>query len=128
MSEVDLSAAILRYEEPVMYLVLKDNVRLTPSHIREISDAAGELSEGKPYLLFSDARVHLAISPEGQGAAADKNILSLIGASAVLVTSWPQKFIANLVIRFSNMPFPMKLFTNAAKALDWLKMQKLSQA
>jgi len=124
MSEVDLSAAILKYEEPVMYLVLKENIQLDPANLREIANGASELSSGKPYLLFSDARVNLAITPEGQGAASDKNLLALIGASAILVKSWHKKWIVNLFIRFSNMPFPMRLFTNAAAALSWLEMQK----
>lgn len=123
-SEVDLTAAILKYEEPVMYLVLKDNVQLNPAHVREIADSASELSAGKPYLLFSDARVHIKLTPEATSTASDRNLLSLIGASAILVKSWPQKMIANLFIRYSEMPFPTRLFTNASKALSWLEMQK----
>jgi len=124
MSEVDLSAAILRYEEPVMFLILKENTELNPANLREIATSASELSAGKPYLLFSDARVSLGISPDGAGAAADRNLLSLIGASAILVSSWPKKFIANLYIRFNKTPFPLRLFTSAKEALNWLELQK----
>lgn len=124
MREVDLSTAFLRYEEPVMYLILKDHIQLNPTNIREIANSASELSEGKPYLLMSDARVEMAITPEGQGAAADKDILQLIRGSAILVSSWPKKMLVNLVIHFSNMPFPMKMFTHAGEALNWLEMQK----
>jgi hypothetical protein len=124
MSEVDLSAGILRYEEPVMFLILKENALLTADKLEEIAESASRLSAGKPYLLFSDARANLDISPDGQNAAAGGQLLRLIGANAILVSSWPKKFIANMFIRFNNMPFPMKLFTSAGKALSWLEMQK----
>ncbi len=124
-SEVDLQAAILKYEEPVMYLVLKDNTELNSNNLQEIAQKAGELSAGKPFLLFSDARVNLDITPDGHKAAAsDRSLMALVGASAVLVSSWPKKFITNLFIRNTTMPFPVKFFTNASKALDWLKLQK----
>jgi hypothetical protein len=124
MSEIDLSTAFLRYEEPFMYLILKDHIQLDPAKIREISNTASELSQGKPYLLLSDARAQLAITPEGQGAAADKDILQLVSASAILVSSWPKKLLVNMVIHFSNMPFPMKMFTHAGEALNWLDAQR----
>ena len=124
MREVDLSTAFLRYEEPVMYLILKDDIRLTPANIREIANAASELSDGKPYLLFSDARVQMAITAEGQNAASDANILKLIGANAILVSSWPRQMLVNMVAHFSNMPFPMKMFTHPGEALNWLEIQR----
>lgn len=124
MREVDLSVGILRYEEPVMFLILKEDTCLTAAKLEEIAESARRLSAGKPYLLFSDARANLDISPDGQRVASSGQLLRLIGASAILVSSWPKKFIANLFIRFNTMPFPMRLFTNAGKALSWLEMQK----
>lgn len=124
MSEVDLSAGILRYEEPVMFLILKENTCLTADKLEEIAESARRLSAGKPYLLFSDARANLDISPDGQRVASSGQLLKLIGANAILVSSWPKKFIANLFIRFNRMPFPMRLFTSASQALSWLELQK----
>lgn len=124
MREVDLSAGILRYEDPVMFLVLKDNTCLNAENLREIANNASDLSAGKPYLLLSDARVNLDIAPDGHNAAAKGDLIQLIQANAVLVSSWPKKFIANMFIRFNQLPFPMRLFTNVQQALNWLELQK----
>jgi hypothetical protein len=124
MSEIDLSTAFLRYEEPFMYLILKDHIQLDPTNIRELANTASELSQGRPFLLLSDARAQMAITPEGQGTAADRDILQLVSASAILVSSWPKKLLANMMINFSNLPFPMKMFTHAGEALNWLDGQR----
>lgn len=123
MREVNVEAAILKYDAPVMFLVLKNHILLTPKNIREIADTAEQLSGGKPYLLFSDARARIQITDSGRFAASDQRIVSLIRAGAVLIDSFFVKFIVNLALRYNKFPFPFRIFTNAAKALDWLKQQ-----
>jgi hypothetical protein len=42
-------------------------------------------------------------------------------ASALIVRSTSQRIIGNIFTGFSRVPFPIKLFTSEAKAIEWLK-------
>ena len=45
-------------------------------------------------------------------------------AAALLIDSGISRIIGNMVLTFTKLPFPSKLFTNQEKALDWLRDQK----
>jgi hypothetical protein len=99
----------------------------TPTHTvvdaQENTDAVASLLAGRrlPMLLDTrasrglerDARMHY-IRPEAAGEVA---------ALAMLIDSQISRILGNFFVNVNRPPFPLRLFTEEAEALAWLKGQ-----
>jgi len=120
MSEIKLPYAIIEYKEPIVYLRLIKAFMWGPKEIIEYTEAVDKLREGKPHLLFTDARVGADLSPEAREIAADNNI---IVANAVLVKWLAQRLITNVFMQVNKPAFPIQIFNEEDKATKWLMDQ-----
>jgi hypothetical protein len=105
----------------IIWLVFKEGADLDATQVREFVKASEKLSGGEPYLLLSDARVHLTISSEGRKVAADKKEVPNLVANAVLVNNLAVRLTANFFINFNKPHFKYRVFNDEVKALKWLK-------
>lgn len=118
--EIVLDYATLRYEEPIVYIVFKNDVELGFPETRELISCAEKLSNKKPYFVFFDARANVQVTPEGRRVAANTNEAPLHRGSAVLLNSDMLKLGLNFFNGLTTPSFPFKAFTDKQEAIDWL--------
>ncbi len=133
MKLLEFSYCTVSYKRPVVYLTFKEGAHLDVGESRELIKAAEKLTENQPYLLFSDARVFLTITPQSRKVWADKNEAPLLIANAALINNLSLRLTANFFIKFNKPHFKYKVFTDEKKAIEWLlqfdpKKKHLSQA
>jgi hypothetical protein len=120
MKQIEFSHTLVQNRDGVIWFRFKEDADLDGREMKELFKAAEKLSEKKPYLLVSDARVHLNISSEGRKVSADKNETSLVIANAVLTTHIAIQLTANFFIKFNKPHFHYKVFSSENEALKWL--------
>lgn len=120
MSEIEFTHSTLIYNPPVIFLNFKEGAELDVKEIKEMIEAAETLSDRKPYLLFSDIRNHVEITPEGKKLAADKKASPCVLANAILTNNLALKLSANFFIKINRPHFPLKVFNDYQSALRWL--------
>lgn len=123
MKNIELTNAVVENRDGVIWIVIKEDAELTEADIKEFAAAGEKLSDGKPYLQITDARVSLDITTEGRKAAAKKEIAPLVIAHAVLVNNAAVRLIANFFTTFDKPHFKNKVFNSESDALKWLKQQ-----
>jgi len=125
MSVIELSYVTIEYKAPIVYFSYKEGTELGFPEIRELISYAEKLSNGKPYVTFSDVRVNLNITEEGRRIVEDLNNMPLFRGTAALVKNSVYSFAANFMNNFSRKPYPFKVFTEKEKAINWLKSLSL---
>ncbi len=120
MEQIDFPHTLVSYKEPVITLTFKEGAHLDIKEIRELIKAAEKLSGNKPYLIFSDTRVFLTITPEARKISAEQKEAPYLIANAVLLNNLPLKLTANFFLKFNHPHFKFKVFNNEKKAMKWL--------
>lgn len=120
MSEIELSYVTIRYEAPVVVFMFKDGAELGFPEIRELISCAEKLSDGKPYVTFSDVRVNMNITEEGKRYVSDLKNMPLFRGTAALVKNSMYSFAGNFMNYFSKKPYPFRAFITKEKAMKWL--------
>jgi hypothetical protein len=75
----------------------------------------------KHFPTFIDARKVQSITKEARDYFASEEGSQNIIASALLIDSVVGKFMGNFFLQISKPKIPLRLFTNEAEALRWLK-------
>ena len=118
--EIDLRYVRMYYEEPIVYLIFSANAELGFPEIRHITACAEELSNGKTYFAFSDARVKLNVTREGRRVSSDHREAPLCMGSAILVKNSMMQLAANFFNEFQKPRYPFRAFIDRQKAINWL--------
>lgn len=117
---IELDYVTISYKEPVVYLVFKDGAELGFPQIRELTSHAEKLCGNKPYLVFSDTRAKVNVTPEGRKVSADSKEAPLHRGTAVLVKSSMIKIAINFFGGLQKPMYPFRAFTDKKEAIDWL--------
>jgi len=123
MEQIVYPHTTVELRDGVVWLNFKEGAELDVKEIRELVKAAETLSENKPYLLMSDARVHLTITSEGRKVAADKKEAPLLIANAAIINNLAVRVTANFFSSFNKPHFKFRIFNDEKKALIWLLKQ-----
>lgn len=119
---IELPFATMYYEKQVVHIVLKKGSELGFPEIRSLTEHAEKLSGNRPYLVLSDSRAGVSVTPEGRKMAGDAKASPLNRGTAVLVKNSLISFAANF---FTSKPgYPFHAFTDREKALEWLEKLK----
>ena len=116
--DIELPYSNIYYEAPIIYIEYKKDAELGFGEIRQLISTAEKLSGGKPYVVLSDVRNGVNITPMGKKLAADPGTMPLHRGSAVLLRNNMQRLAANFF--GSKNPYPFKAFTDKQKAVEWL--------
>ncbi len=111
----------ITYEAPIVYFVYKAGTELGFPEIKELISCAEKLSEGKPYVTFSDVRVNMSVTKQGELFLGDLSNMPLFRGTAAWVKNSVYRLAANFMNNFSRKPFPFRAFTEKEKAIEWLK-------
>lgn len=90
----------------IFKIITADNLNFTDKEAKGISDAV---------LAFA-GRVP-------RSYAASEEAMRYTTATAVVIKSWPQRVIGNIILSVDKPPKPFKLFGNAKEPIEWLEEQ-----
>jgi hypothetical protein len=120
MKEINFTYCTIKYKAPVIFITFREGSYIDVPETKEMIKATEELTGKKPYLLLSDARVFLTITPEARKVSADKKEAPFLIANAVLINNLPLTLTANFFLTFNKPHFKFKVFNNEEKAMKWL--------
>src|SRR5688500_10524644 len=120
MHSVKLRYVSIWYVKPIVYLAFRNGAELGMPEIRELTFYAEKMSGRKPYVVLSDIRSKVNVTPEGRKLAADASQAPLHKGSAVIVKRSSFKLAANFFILLTQPGYPYQVFTREEKAIEWL--------
>jgi hypothetical protein len=116
--EIELPYSNIYYEAPIIYIEYKKDAELGFGEIRQLVSMSEELSGHKPYVVLSDVRNGISITPMGKKIAADPSTAPLHRGTAVLLRNNMLRLAANFF--GTSNPYPFRAFTDRQKAVEWL--------
>jgi hypothetical protein len=126
IKEIDLPEVnIQRKSNDIVYVLFKDNCTLDIDLQMRLLDQYNKIAENKLMPFIFMAAKNVSITKEARDNAVKIEDISMIGSSAVIVTSLPYKLIANFYLRFNKPKRPFKVFSNEEEAVKWLKTMTL---
>jgi hypothetical protein len=135
METIHLHYVAIKYEEPVIRLTFKAGAELGFPEMEEMVFYCEKLSNKKNYVVLSDSRCGVTVTPEGRKYSAQAKNSPLQKGTAVLVKNEAYRIALNLFLGFQEPEFEYKVFTDEEKAIEWLrgidlqeKMDDLKQA
>jgi len=84
------------------------------------------VSGGQYYPLLNDVRKVKYVTKEAMQLLNSDQGTSYLTAGAFIITSKAQEIFGNFFIKFKTHKVPARLFTDKAKALQWLEQYKVS--
>ncbi|MBC7383061.1 MAG: hypothetical protein H7296_08720 [Bacteroidia bacterium] len=122
ISEIDLPEVnIQRKSNNIIYVLFKDNCALDINLQMRLLDHYNDIAGNKLMPFIFMAAENVSITKEARDNATKIEDRSMIGSSAVIVTTLPYKLIANFYLRFNKPKRPFKVFSNEEDAVKWLK-------
>ncbi|WP_317897079.1 DUF7793 family protein [Aurantibacillus circumpalustris] len=122
---IELPFVTIYYEEPVIVFNYKPDTLLGVPELKKIVAVAENLSEGKPYVTFSDVRSTINMTEQAKKFLADPKNMPLFRGSAILVSTTLFSFAVNFALSFSKKTYPIKAFVTEEKASEWLRLLSL---
>ena len=97
------------------------NAAITLAESKETLAAYQKVSQGQPRPLLTDIRNVKSVDRASRVYAADQEFSSTVSAAAILVASPVSRMVGNFFLGVNRPPYPTRLFTSEAKAIEWLK-------
>jgi hypothetical protein len=123
MKEIKLSYVTIVYKEPIIYRRYTKSVIMGPEEILECTEATNNLTNLKPYLALVDTRIQINLTPEGHKISIELQQKIKTVAQAVLVNGVGERLVVKAFTAVSKPPYPMEVFTDEDKAVEWLMKQ-----
>ena len=89
--------------------------------MQQVVDALKRLAAHGPVPVLVDARVMVEATAEARAVAAGPELSAFVKANAILVNNTAVRLIANTFIWLNRPPFAVRVFSDEAKALEWLR-------
>ncbi len=121
MKETRSKYGLVRYEEPIVYLLFDAGVELGFPEMQELVALSEEISDHKPYMVLSDMRAGVKMTREGKRTIASKDQVPLKRATALLVNPDELEAGENFFAEAKEPDQPFKAFTDKREAVSWLK-------
>lgn len=120
--EIDVRIArIYRRDDGIVCVQAKNNVDINIEDSRESYEAVLKIANGVKIPILSLTGSGGTISTEVQKDWISKRKENIVLVEAVVAKSLAHKLIVNFIVNFYDVGRPMKLFTDKAKAVRWLK-------
>ncbi len=117
---------IFELENEILFANIKSKLKIDKNIAIEIVKTRMGFTEGKSYpQLIQDMGV-ISIDREAREYFSSEGIMG-ITAGAFLLNSVFSKFLGNFYLKITRPPIPTKIFTDKAKALEWLGKFKSQQ-
>lgn len=127
MSKRVLPYATLEYREPIVYITFKTEDDIGFTEIWELIEVSQELAGQKPYVVLSDVREGVNLTPQGKRAAQDANAAPLHCGTAVVVNNTLMQMATNFFEKIRPVPYPFRAFSDMEQAEAWLRNLSLQK-
>jgi hypothetical protein len=108
-------------DDNICYTVVKPNAVISIQDAMQNSASVKEVSEGKVYPLLVDIREINSISKEARDHFTMQGRTPGVTSIGLLVKSPVSRIIGNFFLGLNKSKVPVKLFTDEAKAVSWLR-------
>jgi hypothetical protein len=105
----------------ICYTVVKPNAVITIEDALQNTASVKEISEGKIYPLLVNIKEINSISKEARDHFTMQNRTPGVKSIGLLVKSPVSRIIGNFFLGLNKSTVPVKLFTDEAKAVNWLQ-------
>lgn len=127
MTPIKLAYVTISYHEPVISFTYKKNTQLGVKELKEVVALATKLSEGKPYVTYSDLRLPMDMTEPAKKFLANPSNMPLFRGAAIHVSTNLYSFAVNFALYFSKKTYPIKAFVTEEKAMEWLRSLALEE-
>jgi hypothetical protein len=108
-------------EDGILRTTFIPDAELTLEDAIEIFHASKKVTGGKKAVSLVDARNVKSATSEVRKYGAREETVIYRAAIAVLVSSSITRALGNIFMRLNKPPYPSRLFTTEAEAMEWLK-------
>ena len=108
-------------DDGIMRLITKPMTHSVLETSMEEVEAMMSLANGKRVPLFSDIRNMLSVSPETRTYTNSPEVVKCFTAVGMMVGNVFSRVIGSFIVGINKPSYPVKLFTDEEKALNWLK-------
>lgn len=121
-SIIEMRVAKIWFEDDgVIRVIFLPGAEVTLEDMKEINVISTKLSENKKVPVFTDIREIKSMTREARLFASSEIAVKVTSAVAALTGTPVSRVLANFFMGINKPPFPTRLFTSEAKALEWLK-------
>jgi hypothetical protein len=115
----------MHYDEPIVHIIFHKNAELGFPEIKELTVQSEKLSGNRPYLVLSDVRESMEVTPQGRKLAAEAHFAPLCRGSAVIVKNQLMQLATNFFVNLRKPNYPFRAFVDRESALKWLRTLSL---
>lgn len=121
LAEKDIGSAIFKiYEGGIYHVEIKRGQKVTMDFVMQGYQFLDEFGGGQYYNIYEFSSFS-DVEPEVRDWAASPTNNSYTLVDAIVISSFPQKILADFYVRF-NKPFkPTKIFTSVHSACEWIR-------
>jgi hypothetical protein len=113
----------------IIHTEYKEGVTVELIDLQEVEKIIYAYCGNKPFFSLVDlSNKHLHFDAEARRYAATGNITSLIEAQALIFNTLPMRILVNFYLKFDRPQYPVKVFSNADIATNWLINKKSPDA
>ena len=124
--KVETEYVYLKLTNGIVHVIFKSNLNIKLDIAQKIVNSRLELIDGKSYPTLVDGRNVISMDKETRDCFVSEKGREGVKAAAVLTGSVFNRFLSNffLKVSFVKSYFPTRLFTDEAKAIEWLEQFK----
>lgn len=86
----------------------------------EIYESALALTKGKPHPILFTFKKYVIPDEQSRKFMVECKRISISKADAFVLSSLPQKIVANFYLKINNPPIPTQFFSSENEAIEWL--------
>ena len=102
------------------YFIALPNAEITLEDMQEIVAAYEKINKGMTRPGLGDIRNIKSVDRAARLYASSKEAAQWVSATALLVESPVSRMVGNFFLGVNRPPYPTRLFTSEAKAIEWL--------
>lgn len=103
----------------IFHVIVRSGEKVTLDTVK-LGNSFMERVGGAPYLNLFEFEAFADVDTEVRKWSADHNGNTYTKADAIVVSSLPQKILADFYLKFNKPVKPTKIFREREKAIDWL--------
>lgn len=115
--------AVYKRSDNIVVIVCRDYLWLTVKEINALIAMVKEITGGVPHRILVIVGRKTSIDKEARSYSVTAEADQYALATAVVIKSWPQRVIGNLMITVDQPKKPLKSFDSIKEAIAWLKVQ-----
>jgi hypothetical protein len=121
LAEKDIGSAVFRiYGGGIYYVQIKRGIKVSMEFVKEGYAFLDDFGGGEFYNIYEFGSF-ADVEPDVREWAASPSNNSYTKVDAIVISSFPQKIIADFYIRFNKPVKPTKVFSSLKSAVDWIQ-------